>query len=99
MIAMAIGNVWGGRSADKDPNPKKLYTRLLISVPDHLMIRSTSGIAGWLQELGAFPCQKAVQDDEYLLGILLTFVQVPEIDHIFLHLHAYRYNDKVYLSC
>ena len=21
MIAMALGNIWGGRSADKDPNP------------------------------------------------------------------------------
>ncbi len=31
MIAMAIGNVWGGRSADKNPDPKKLYTRLLIA--------------------------------------------------------------------
>lgn len=31
MIAMALGNVWGGRSADKDPNPDKLYRRILIS--------------------------------------------------------------------
>lgn len=31
MIAMALGNVWGGRSADKDPNPDKLYKRILIS--------------------------------------------------------------------
>lgn len=31
MIAMAIGNVWGGRSADKDPNPTKLYRRLLLA--------------------------------------------------------------------
>lgn len=30
MIAMAIGNVWGGRSADRNPDPKKLYTRLLM---------------------------------------------------------------------
>lgn len=32
MIAMALGNVWGGRSADKDPNPDKLYRRILIAV-------------------------------------------------------------------
>lgn len=31
MIAMAIGNVWGGRSADKDPNPTRLYRRLLLA--------------------------------------------------------------------
>lgn len=31
MIAMALGNVWGGRSADKNPNPDRLYGRLLIA--------------------------------------------------------------------
>lgn len=31
MIAMALGNIWGGRSADKDPNPDKLYMRLVIA--------------------------------------------------------------------
>lgn len=31
MIAMALGNIWGGRSADKDPNPDKLYLRLIIA--------------------------------------------------------------------
>lgn len=31
MIAMALGNMWGGRKADKDPNPDKLYLRLLIA--------------------------------------------------------------------
>lgn len=31
MIAMALGNVWGGRMADKNPNPSKLYGRLLVS--------------------------------------------------------------------
>ncbi|MCI1983484.1 MAG: fused MFS/spermidine synthase [Bifidobacteriaceae bacterium] len=31
MIAMALGNVWGGRRADKDPNPDKLYMRILIA--------------------------------------------------------------------
>ncbi len=31
MIAMALGNIYGGRSADKDPDPDKLYRRLLIS--------------------------------------------------------------------
>lgn len=31
MIAMALGNIYGGRSADKDPDPDKLYKRLLIS--------------------------------------------------------------------
>lgn len=29
MIAMAIGNVYGGRSADKNPNPAVMYRRLL----------------------------------------------------------------------
>lgn len=31
MIAMALGNVYGGRSADKDPNPDRLYRRILIA--------------------------------------------------------------------
>ena len=31
MIAMALGNVYGGRQADKDPNPDKLYRRILIA--------------------------------------------------------------------
>lgn len=31
MIAMALGNVWGGRSADRNPNPDKLYGRILIA--------------------------------------------------------------------
>jgi len=31
MIAMALGNIYGGRSADKDPNPDKLYGRILFA--------------------------------------------------------------------
>lgn len=31
MIAMALGNIWGGRSADMNPNPDKLYARLLVA--------------------------------------------------------------------
>jgi len=31
MIAMALGNIWGGRSADKDPDPGKLYRRIIIA--------------------------------------------------------------------
>lgn len=31
MIAMALGNIYGGRSADKDPNPDKLYKRIIIA--------------------------------------------------------------------
>lgn len=31
MIAMALGNVFGGRSADKHPDPDRLYSRLLIA--------------------------------------------------------------------
>lgn len=31
MIAMALGNIYGGRSADKNPNPDKLYKRILIA--------------------------------------------------------------------
>ena len=29
MIAMALGNVYGGNSADKNPDPDKLYRRIL----------------------------------------------------------------------
>lgn len=31
MIAMALGNIYGGRSADKNPNPDKLYIRMIIA--------------------------------------------------------------------
>ena len=31
MIAMALGNIYGGRSADKNPNPDILYKRVLIA--------------------------------------------------------------------
>lgn len=31
MIAMALGNIYGGRSADKNPNPDKLYSRILVA--------------------------------------------------------------------
>jgi spermidine synthase len=31
MIAMALGNVWGGRTADRDPNPDRLFRRFLVA--------------------------------------------------------------------
>ena len=31
MIAMALGNIYGGRAADKDPDPGKLFARLIIA--------------------------------------------------------------------
>ena len=31
MIAMALGNIYGGRAADKNPNPDKLYARIIIA--------------------------------------------------------------------
>ena len=31
MIAMALGNIYGGRSADKNPNPDVLYGRILLA--------------------------------------------------------------------
>ncbi len=31
MIAMALGNIYGGRAADKNPDPDKLYGRILLS--------------------------------------------------------------------
>ena len=31
MIAMALGNIYGGRAADKDPNPDRLYGRIIIA--------------------------------------------------------------------
>ena len=31
MIALALGNIYGGKKADKDPDPSKLYFRILIS--------------------------------------------------------------------
>lgn len=31
MIAMALGNIYGGRLADKDPNPDRLYRRMIVA--------------------------------------------------------------------
>lgn len=31
MIAMALGNIYGGRSADKNPDPGKFYTKVIIA--------------------------------------------------------------------
>ncbi len=31
MIAMALGNIWGGRAADKSASPDKLYGRILLA--------------------------------------------------------------------
>lgn len=31
MIALALGSVWGGRQADRDPNPDRIYMRILIA--------------------------------------------------------------------
>ena len=31
MIAMALGNIYGGRTADKNPNPDRLYGRIIIA--------------------------------------------------------------------
>ena len=39
MIAMALGNVWGGRMVDKNPNPDKLYGRLLLAAVWKMCIR------------------------------------------------------------
>lgn len=30
MIAMALGNIWGGRLADRNPSPDRMYFRILI---------------------------------------------------------------------
>lgn len=31
MIAMALGNIYGGKMADRDPNPDRLYGRIIIA--------------------------------------------------------------------
>lgn len=31
MIAMALGNIYGGRSADKDPDTDRLYSRIIVA--------------------------------------------------------------------
>ncbi len=31
MIAMALGNIYGGRSADKNPDPDRLYRRIILA--------------------------------------------------------------------
>ena len=31
MIAMALGNIYGGRAADKNPDPDKLYARIILA--------------------------------------------------------------------
>ena len=53
MIAMALGNIYGGRSADKDPDPDRLYGRILraavwIAAVPFLGKFIIAGIAGLL---------------------------------------------------
>ena len=31
MIAMALGNIYGGKSADRSPDPDRLYARILVA--------------------------------------------------------------------
>ena len=31
MIAMALGNIYGGRAADKNPDPDRLYRRMIVA--------------------------------------------------------------------
>ncbi len=31
MIAMALGNIYGGRAADKNPDPGRLYGRIIVA--------------------------------------------------------------------
>ena len=31
MIAMALGNIYGGRTADRNPNPDRLYRRMIVA--------------------------------------------------------------------
>ena len=31
MVAMALGNIWGGKTADKNPDPGRLYGRILFA--------------------------------------------------------------------
>ena len=48
MIAMAIGNVWGGKLADQAKSPDRLYRRLIIAA---IWIALIPFVGRWLQEL------------------------------------------------
>ena len=58
MIAMAVGNLWGGRMADKSKSPDKLYGRLILAAIWIALI-PFSGRAAWAatprQETSANP--------------------------------------------
>ena len=61
MIAMAIGNVWGGRSADKRHDPDRLYRRLLIAAIWIALIPFAGRYLVWAAlftclAIFAFPC-------------------------------------------
>ncbi len=49
MIAMALGNIYGGKSADRRPEPAVLYRRLLIAHEGHR--RDHTGRARLLQKI------------------------------------------------
>ncbi len=51
MIAMALGNVWGGRMADKSPSPDRLYGRLLLASVWIALIPLLAGFPCSLQRL------------------------------------------------
>lgn len=48
MIAMALGNVWGGKSADKNPDPDRLYRRMIIAAVWIAAIPFLGSISYWV---------------------------------------------------
>ena len=65
MIAMALGNIYGGRKADKDPDPDKLYRRITVAAIWIALIPAAGVflsllvyIEGIHQLLGHLPIQK-----------------------------------------
>lgn len=96
MIAMALGNIYGGRSADKNPDPDRLYRRLIIAavwiaaipVLGKYVILAVSGVliltvsTGFLTIAAFFACMIIFVFPLFLLGTVTPSLVKYSVDSL-----------------
>ena len=96
MIAMALGNIYGGRSADKNPDPDRLYRRLVfasvwiaaIPVLGKYVILAVSGLliltvsTGFLTAAAFFACMVIFVYPLFLLGTVTPSLVKYSVDSL-----------------
>lgn len=97
MIAMALGNIYGGRTADKSPNPDKLYGRIIVAALWIALIPVVGkyiivGISAVL--IFAFCCGTGYSDSFAFWENNLTY----EGESVYNYLQVYENDERVALS-